>query len=209
LSPRPSDGPSSPAPDAILAVPEIRDYELINKELARLLSSGARRIVLSGVDGQRLLASGLRGGWEATIVIDGNAGPELAASLDSPSVTVLCHGSAADGAGSGLRAGRLAIEGDAGDGLGYDQRGGTIVAHGAVGHRAGLLQAGGLVALLGAVGRLANERQSGGLFVARGDRLGPDAGRGRRGGRILLIEAGREHPVDDLESLESIFLPSA
>jgi glutamate synthase domain-containing protein 3 len=209
LSPRPSDGPSSSPPDAILAVPEIRDYELINKELARLLSSGARRIVLSGVDGQRLLASGLRGGWEATIVIEGNAGPELAASLDSSSVTVLCHGSAADGAGSGLRAGRLVIEGDAGDGLGYAQQGGTIVARGAVGHRTGLLQSGGLVVLLGSIGRLANERQSGGLFVARRERLGSDAGRGRSGGRILLIEPGQEPPVDDLDSLESIFLPSA
>jgi glutamate synthase domain-containing protein 3 len=200
-----SDGaPAKPEPGAgaTLAVPEIRDYELINKELTRLLGAGVRRVVLTGVEGQRLLGFRLRGDWSATIVVEGHAGPELAAEMDAPGLTVLCLGDAADAAGRGLVAGRLVVEGDAGDGLGYAQRGGTILVRGDVGHRAGLMQAGGSIVLLGKVGRLAGERQTGGLLVAQGDRLGPHAGRGRLDGRLVQLAHGHKLPTDDLDAFE-------
>jgi glutamate synthase domain-containing protein 3 len=192
--------------EVTLAVPEIRDYDLINKELARLLEAGAARIVLAGAEGQRLLAAGLRGRWSSTIVIDGHAGPDLAAGLSAPGVTVVCRGDAADGAGSGLEAGRIVVEGGAADGLGYAQVGGTIVVKGPVGHRAGLMQAGGLLVLLGSVGRLAGERQRGGVLAAFADRLGPTSGRGQAGGRILRLTSGQALPIDDLDRLESALI---
>lgn len=206
--PRPgaSDGapaPPEPGPGATLSVPDIRDYDLINKELARLLGAGERRIVLSGVEGQRLLGARLRGDWVATILVQGHAGPELAAEMDAPGLTVLCRGDAADGAGRGLFAGRLIVEGDAGDGLGYAQRGGTILIRGGAGHRAGLMQSGGSLVILGAVGRLAGERQSGGLLVVPEDRTGLHAGRGRLGGRVVRLGPGRGLPTHDLDALES------
>jgi glutamate synthase domain-containing protein 3 len=204
--PPPAGDVPAAGPEATLAVPEIRDYDLVNKELARLLDAGAGRIVLAGVEGQRLLASGLRGPWSSTIVVDGHAGPELAAGLAAPGLTVVCRGDAADGAGSGLAAGRIVIEGSAAEGLGYAQAGGTIVVKGAAGHRAGLMQSGGLLVLLGSVGRLAGERQRGGLLVAFGDCLGPTTGRGQTGGRLLRLASGQELPIDDLDRLESVLL---
>ncbi len=202
--PGPSDG-AAPAPGGdwvTLPVPDLRDYDRINAELTRLLDTGKTRVVLAGVEGQRLLACRLRGGWSATIVVDGDAGPELAAEMDAPDVTVLCRGGAADAAGRALVAGRLVIGGGAGDGLGYAQRGGTILVRGDAGHRAGLMQSGGSIVLLGTVGRLAGERQSGGLLVAHGDRLGPNAGRGRLGGRLVRLAPDHALPTDDLDAFE-------
>jgi methylamine---glutamate N-methyltransferase subunit B len=204
VSPRPSDGSTPPEPpDAIVAVPEIRDYDLINKELAQLLSDGARRIVLNGVDGQRLLASKLRGPWVATIEVDGHAGPELAAELDAPGLTISCRGSAADGAARSLQAGRVVIEGDAGESLGYALRGGLVLVRGATGHRAGLMQAGGIIVLAGKVGRLANERQTGGSFHAWRHLIGPYVSRGRRGGQVVLNGPDAELPLNDIDRLEA------
>ena len=94
-----------------IVVPELRDYQQINAELVRRLNLGERHVRLEGVDGQRLLVSRIAGAWKALIELDGNAGPELAAELDAPDLTVVCRGSAADGAGRGLAAGRLLIGG--------------------------------------------------------------------------------------------------
>jgi glutamate synthase domain-containing protein 3 len=192
----PGDDASGAGSEVILTVPELRDYDLINKELQRLLDAGATRVVLAGVEGQRLLAAGLRGPWSATILVEGGAGPELSAALDAPNLTVVCRGGTADAAGTGLRAGRLIIGGDSGDGLGYAQRGGTIVVRGDAGHRAGLMQAGGLLVILGATGRLAAERQSGGLFAAQEGHVGPHGGRAHRGGRFILVGPDRTLPAD-------------
>jgi methylamine---glutamate N-methyltransferase subunit B len=176
----------------VIVVPEVRDYTRINAELVRLLDAGHRRVRLAGVDGQRLLARGLRGGWEGVVLIEGDAGPELAADLDAPNLTIACTGGALDGAGSGLRAGQLIIRGDADTAVGYAQRGGRIVVIGSAGARAGLDQCGGVLVIAGSVGRLAGERQGqNGLFVVVDGPIGPFAGRGRRGGQFVSpTEAG-------------------
>src|SRR5262249_12960725 len=111
----------------VLSIPEIRDYRQINAELARRLDAGAGRGVLAGVEGQRLLASGLSGAWRAVVEVEGDAGPELVAGLDAPGLMVICRGTAADGAACGLHAGSVLILGDAGDAAGYNQAGGTVV----------------------------------------------------------------------------------
>ena len=156
---------SSPTPisdEVVLSVPEIRDYREILGELVRHLDRGCRRFRLTGVSGHRLLVSGLAGGWCAAIEVVGDAGPELAAGMDAPDVTVVCRGSAADGGASRLKSGRVLILGAAGPAFGYAQTGGLAMVVGAAGPRAGLLQRGGDLILLGRAGPMAGERQSGG-----------------------------------------------
>lgn len=192
---------------AVLSIPDIRDYERINAEVAQRLDEGACRIRLAGAEGQRFLGAGLAGSWNAVIEIEGWAGPELAADLDAPGLTVVCHGPAGDGAGRSLRAGRLLIRGPAADALAYAQVGGTILAAEGAGARAGLNQRGGVLAILGPVGRLAAERQAGGLIFAYRDRVGPHAGRGARGGRLVLLNPARDSESDELvrpEELETM-----
>lgn len=172
--------PRPPAVDIPVAL--VRDYHQINRELARTLDLGKARIRLVDVEGQRLLASSLRGSWRATIEVVGNAGPELAADLDAPGLTVLCTGSAGDGAGRGLRAGRLAICGDVGDAVGAGMRGGAIVVSGRAGHRAGLRLRGGTLMLCGSSGRLLADRQSAGVIVAEVRTSRSPIGRSGEGG---------------------------
>lgn len=179
--------PGSAFTTAVLSVPDIRDYEKINAELVQRLDSGTARICLAGAEGQRFLAAGLKGTWNAVIEVEGRAGPELAAAMEAPGLTVVCRGPAGDGAGRGLRAGRILLLGDASEGLAYAQQGGTVLATRGAGARAGLNQRGGVLAILGPVGRLAGERQSGGLLFAFRDQLGPYVGRGWRGGRLLRL----------------------
>ncbi len=188
-----SSVPLPPSPDAVIDVPDIRDYQRINAELIQLLDQGARHIRLIGVESQRLLLAGLSGSWQATIEIEGNAGPELAAGLNAPELKVVCVGSAADGTGSNLIGGQVLILGNAGACAGVSQRGGSIIIVGSAAERAGLNQSGGILLLLGRSRHLAGERQSGGILIAEDRSLGGHAGRGRRGGRLLrLTEPIRE-----------------
>lgn len=173
--------------DVVLAVPEIRDYHAINSEIVRHLDLGCRTIRLSGVRGQRLLAAGLTGPWSAVVEVDGEAGPELAARLDAPGLIVVGRGGAADGAASGMRAGRVLVLGSVGMAFGYALRGGLAVAAGEAAGRAGLGQSGGDLVLLAGAGAMAGERQAGGRIFADSGRVGPHAGRGRRGGRFILL----------------------
>jgi methylamine---glutamate N-methyltransferase subunit B len=175
--------------DVVIAVPEVRDYRAINSELARGLDAGCGLIRLAGVHGQRLLAAGLAGSWAAVIELDGDAGPELAAGLDAPRLTVICRGRAGDGAASRLRAGTVLVHGAVGTAYGYAQVGGLAVACGGAGARAGLGQLGGDLVLLDTVGPLPGERQSGGRVFAFADRIGPHAGRGGRAGRFIRLAA--------------------
>ncbi len=197
-----NDGAASP-PDVTLSVPEIRDFERINAEIAQRLDAGATRIVLAGVEGQRLLASRLRGGWTAIVEVDGIAGPELAAGMDAPGLTILARKDVADGAGSGLIAGRIVVRGTAGDSLGYAQRGGIILVLGGAGHRAGLLQSGGVLIVAGEVGRLSGDRQAGGCVLYASGRVGPHRGRGRRGGRMIALPLPPSATIEDQEAVET------
>ncbi|QDV37081.1 GltB/FmdC/FwdC-like GXGXG domain-containing protein [Tautonia plasticadhaerens] len=183
--PERTEDPRTPAVEIPVAL--VRDYQQINRELIRALDLGLPRIRLVDVEGQRLLAFGLRGPWRATIEVVGNAGPELAADLDAEGVTVLCTGSAGDGAGRGLRAGRLAICRDAGDAVGAGMTGGSILVAGRAGHRAGLRLRGGTLLILGPAGRLMADRQEGGIVIADPrSSQGPGGRAGGGGGRIDL-----------------------
>jgi glutamate synthase domain-containing protein 3 len=178
-----------PAPVA-LPVPEIRDYHQVNRRVVQLLDGGATRLRLEGVEGQRLLLAGLRGAWRARVEVVGSAGPELAQGLDAPGLEIVCDGPAADGAGSGLRAGRLVVGGDAGAGLGYGMAGGELIVGGSAGPRAGLEQRGGVIVVWGGAGPLAGERQRGGVLVLAGARVGGGVGLARCGG-VVASPGGR------------------
>ena len=179
----------------LILVPEIRDYERVNLEIVGRLQAGFRRILLQGVEGQRLLVSGIAGDWEATVIVEGRAGPDLGAGLNAPKLKVVCQGDVADGVGHSLRAGFIQVVGDAGTCAGYGQRGGVILLEGNVGPRAGLNQKGGLLVLLGTTALLAGERRTGGTLAAFGDRLGRLANYAATGGRSLALD--REELRDD------------
>ena len=199
---------SSDPPAAVVPIPEVREYPRINAEVVRHLDAGHARVVLAGAGGHRLLLHGLTGPWNAVVEVEGHAGPELAAELDAPGLTVVCRGPVADGAARDLRAGRVVILGDAGDALAYSQRGGAVLVAGSSGHRAGLGLAGGSLVLLGAVGRLAGERQGGGRLWAVDGQLGPHSGRGRRGGRLVLDRPrGRRHIGDGARRRRGVLRP--
>jgi methylamine---glutamate N-methyltransferase subunit B len=175
--------------EVVLSVPEIRDYRTINGELVRHLDQGCQSFRLTGVNGHRLLVAGLAGSWTAVIEVVGGAGPELAAEMDAPGVTVVCRGSTADGGASRLKSGRVLILGAAGPAFGYALRGGLAMVVGTSGARAGLRQLGGDLILFGHAGPLAGERQLGGRLLTHAD-LGPHAGRGRLGGRFIRMDVG-------------------
>ena len=202
---RPIPLPEAEGDAPIIVVPDVRDYTRINSELTALLDAGHRRVRLVGVDGQRLLVSGLRGEWSAKVMIEGNAGPELASNLDAPNLTVVCHGDTKDGTGSGFRNGRLLVTGNVDIGVGYAQRGGIIIVLGSVGSRAGLDQSGGTLVVTGSAGRLAGERQSGGLMLVPFGPLGPFSGHGRSGGRLVLpSEMGNDEWILYRDALASV-----
>jgi glutamate synthase domain-containing protein 3 len=201
-----SAAPIPAAPSTVLSIPEVRDYQRINAELAQRLDEGYACVRLAGAEGQRLLLSGMAGSWSALVEIEGDAGPELAAGLDAPGLTIIARGRTADGAGARLRAGRLILLGDTGDALGVGQQGGVIVAVAAAGHRAGLGQSGGVLVVLGPLGRLAGERQAGGRLFFHAGRIGPHAGHGHRGGALLRIESATDFglPAEDAAILRTI-----
>ncbi len=182
-----ADPTSPPDPSRPIVVPELRDYHQINAEVVRRLNQGQGLVRLEGVQGQRLLLAGIVGSWRATIEVIGNAGPELAAGLNSPEITVICRGSAADGAGRGLAAGRLLVIGSCGTATGYFQQEGLIVVSGPVGPRAGLCQRGGSLVLLDRFGALGGEGQSGGRLFFKPCLAGAHLGHGALGGRRVPL----------------------
>ena len=184
----PDAGLDRPERLVVIPVAEIREYPRINAELARALDGGADCVRLAEVEGRRLLLAGLRGAWRAFVEVEGDAGPELAAEMDAPGVTVVARAAVGDGAGRGLIAGKILIFGDAGDAVGYDQRGGTIVVNGRAGHRAGLRQQGGDLYLWGGAGRLAGDRQAGGGLFVCPDLVGANLRHAATGGRLVPLK---------------------
>jgi methylamine---glutamate N-methyltransferase subunit B len=182
-----------PSASSSIVVPELRDYHQINAELVRRLNRGETHVRLEGVERQRLLVAGLTGIWEATVELIGDAGPELAAGLNAPGLVVVCRGSSADGAGSGLITGGLLLHGSTGTAVGYGQRGGLIIAVGASGPRAGLRMSGGDLVLYGPTGPLAGEGQTGGRLYLPTFGVGPHVGWNARGGfRATVVDAMRD-----------------
>ena len=203
VSDRDLDVRSTPLEDSLetarILVPEIRDYERINLEIVARLQTGFKTIVLQGVEGQRLLVSGLSGDWEGCVVVEGRAGPDLGAGLNTPRLRVDCLGDVADGVGHSLRGGSICVRGNAGTCAGYGLSGGRIIIEGNTGPRAGLNQKGGLLVVFGNAGNLVGEGRAGGIFAAFAGRIGKHPNLAATGGRFLNLELSGEMSFEGLD----------
>jgi len=117
---------------------KINAQELHFKELNALLreldNSGAERVELSNVYGQRYIGTDLK--TKMKIDIYGTPGNDLAAFMDGPRIEV--HGNAQDCTGNTMNDGEIVIHGRAGDITGYGMRGGKIFVRDDVGYRVGI-----------------------------------------------------------------------
>ncbi len=109
-------------------------YRELNAKLRTVVSSGARRIELHNVYGQRYIGTDL----DKPVGIDifGIPGNDLGAFMDGPRITV--HGNAQDGCGNTMNGGEIIVHGHAGDIVGLSARGGKVFVREDVGYRAGI-----------------------------------------------------------------------
>lgn len=110
------------------------DHRRINEKIRWAISKGKERIILTNVNGQRYIASGLKA--KVRINIQGTAGNDLAAFMDGPVIEV--KGNAQDAIGNTMNQGKVVVRGSAGDVLGYGMRGGRLYILGDVGYRVGI-----------------------------------------------------------------------
>ncbi len=109
-------------------------FRELNSRLRAIVASGARRIKLNNVYGQRYIGTNLRGPIE--IEIFGTTGNDLGAFMDGPKLII--HGNAQDGCGNTMNSGEIIIHGHAGDTIALSARGGKIFVRDDVGYRAGI-----------------------------------------------------------------------
>jgi len=179
-------------------------YRALNDMIREAVSAGAEQIELLNVNGQRYIATGIRG--QATIHVHGVPGNDLAALADGPQVVV--HNNAQDAVGNTLNAGRVVVHGDAGDVVGYGMRGGKVFVRGDVGYRVGIHMKSSprqspLLVVGGTAADFLGEYQAGGRLVVlglttdaarRGTVVGDYCGTGMHGGVIYLRgEPNRNH----------------
>lgn len=170
-------------------------YRALNERIRDAVSSGAKQIELLNVNGQRYIATGIRG--EVTIHVHGVPGNDLAALADGPEVIV--HNNAQDAVGNTLNSGRVVVHGDAGDVIGYGMRGGKVFVRGDVGYRVGIHMKSSprqspLLVVGGTTADFLGEYQAGGRLVVlgltdaagRGTVVGDYCGTGMHGGVIYL-----------------------
>ncbi|MDH7601323.1 MAG: hypothetical protein QHI38_04165 [Armatimonadota bacterium] len=117
-------------------------YSELNQRVRIAVESGARRLVLRNVAGQRYIGTNLYGcadrqGLSGLLLeIHGTPGNDLGAFLDGP--TIVVYGNAMDGTGNTMTSGRIVIHGRAGDITGLSARGGEIFVRDSVGYRTGV-----------------------------------------------------------------------
>nr|MDD6336220.1 glutamate synthase [bacterium] len=150
-------------------------------------------IEITGLCGQRYLASGLAG---KRLVLHGTPGNALGAYLCSGCIDV--HGNAQDALGDTMDGGEIIVRGSAGDAPGYAMRGGRILVRGNVGYRAGIhmkayQDKNPLLVVGGCAGHFLGEYLAGGTIAVLGldgdgqqAPVGAFCGTGMHGGRIYL-----------------------
>ncbi len=110
-------------------------YRQLNEAIRGAIAEGATRVVLTNVNGQRYIGTGVKAKG-VTIEVHGTAGNDMAMFMDGPTIEVF--GAAQDGVGNTMNAGKVIVHGDAGDVLGYGMRGGAVYVKGDVGYRVGI-----------------------------------------------------------------------
>ena len=109
-------------------------YRELNRLMRTLDKSGAERIEIQTVYGQRYIGTDL----EKKMYIDiyGTPGNDLGAFMNGPRIVV--HGNAQDCSGNTMNEGTIVIHGHAGDITGYAMRGGKVFIRDDVGYRTGI-----------------------------------------------------------------------
>ncbi len=178
-------------------------YRELNERVCRELAAGAGRIVLQRVNGQRYLGVGVSG--NATLVVRGTPGNDLAAFMDG--LTVVVKGNGQDGIGNTMSSGKVIVHGSAGDIVGHSMRGGEIYLRGEAGYRAGIHMKSyrefyPVIVVGGRAGNFLGEYMAGGLIVVLGlDRrpgvpvVGKYCGTGMHGGKMYVRGGVEEHQL--------------
>jgi glutamate synthase domain-containing protein 3 len=176
-------------------------YKHLNEAVRAAFEEGAATVVLSNVNGQRYIGTGISGA-DRRIEVDGTTGNDLAMFMDGPTIDV--RGNAQDGVGNTMNAGTVIVHGDAGDVLGYGMRGGKVFVYGDVGYRVGIhmkaYETLRPIMICGGKARdFFGEYMAGGLLVAlgmnshfEGSIVGSFVGTGMHGGEIYLRGAVEE-----------------
>jgi glutamate synthase domain-containing protein 3 len=109
-------------------------YKDLNKLLRVVSNSGARKVEIQGVCGQRYIGTDL----DSTMQIDlyGTPGNDLGAFMNGPQITV--HGNVQDACGNTMNEGLIVVNGCAGDLTANSMRGGKIFVRDGVGYRVGI-----------------------------------------------------------------------
>jgi glutamate synthase domain-containing protein 3 len=198
-------------------------YKELNRRIRRAVEEGVRRLKLTGINGQRYLATGIEVALEMDVY--GVPGQDLAAFMKGPSLRV--HNNAQDGVGNTMDSGKVTVWGMAGDVIGYGMRGGKIHILGDVGYRVGIHMKAyqekvPVIVVGGRAGDFLGEYMAGGAIIVLGleedggrPLVGDFVGTGMHGGVIYL--RGKVEPwrlgaglhLCELNAEDHLFLASA
>jgi glutamate synthase domain-containing protein 3 len=109
-------------------------YRDLNCLLRAVCKSGAMKVEIHGVCGQRYIGTDLDS--QMQIDIYGVPGNDLGAFMNGPKITV--HGNVQDACGNTMNEGLIVVHGCAGDLTGNSMRGGKIFIRDGVGYRVGI-----------------------------------------------------------------------
>ena len=109
-------------------------YKDLNRLLRAVSNSGAKKVEINGVCGQRYIGTDL----DSTLQIDlyGTPGNDLGAFMNGPQITV--HGNVQDACGNTMNEGLIVVHGCSGDLTANSMRGGKIFVRDGVGYRVGI-----------------------------------------------------------------------
>ena len=164
------------------------EYKALNEAIRH--ADGQCKI--SGCEGQRFIAAGLR---DQSICIEGVPGNALGAYLNGARIEVC--GNTQDAVGDTMNDGTIIVHGNLGDTAGYAMRGGKIYAKGNAGYRAGIHMKAykdklPVMVIGGCTGSFLGEYQAGGLIIVLGLEAGSRPivsnfpGTGMHGGKMFL-----------------------
>ncbi len=120
--------------DALKIDAQNLSYRELNTLLRELDASGAEKVEINNVYGQRYIGTDLK--CKMKIDIYGTPGNDLGAFMDGPVVEV--HGNAQDCTANTMNDGTIIIHGRAGDITGYGMRGGKMFIRDDSGYRTGI-----------------------------------------------------------------------
>ncbi len=109
-------------------------YRELNHILKELCCSGAKKVEIRGVCGQRYIGTNLNSPLQ--VEIHGTPGNDLGAFMSGPKITV--NGNVQDACGNTMNEGLIVVHGCAGDLTGHSMRGGRIFIRDGVGYRVGV-----------------------------------------------------------------------